>query len=401
MSRAYSKTALVAAVLLLGVLAACDAGPDTAPDAPQGRSWSTPPIEQNDGLLARRLPRVDYQGGPFLRNPRLITVTFAADDRAVVARLERFGDVITRTGWWREVVDSYCIAPDDCVGYGSGGRHVRLDETLPAAVSDVDVEEFLARAVKAGHLGRLDRNSLLLIYLPGGVTLTDATVSRYCNGGPRAYHRAIELDGSMIPYAVMPRCADEATLTATASHEILEATTNPDPHERGFAFHGGSANAGFTAAGVEPVDPCGLITQGRNRTTESGFTVQRAWSNRAAALGTDPCVPSQGHGPYVALIPRQPTVRLAAIGERATVAVDAASDQAAPTWAISAFDISGRRHHQRCVDLRLNKSTVDTGDRARLSITLVRRPPNDLCLVGLVSTLGTRTRIWPLAVVTR
>jgi hypothetical protein len=81
----------------------------------------------------------------------------------------------------------------------------------------------------------------------------------------------------------MPRCSGEAELTAAASHEIVEATTNPDPARRGFAFVQSSLNLGFTAAGVEPADPCGLITMDRHWMSESGFTVQRAWSNRAAA----------------------------------------------------------------------------------------------------------------------
>lgn len=60
------------------------------------------------------------------------------------------------------------------------------------------------------------------------------------------------------------------------SHQILEAAANSDPSARGFAFERGSANAGFTAAGVEPVDPGGLLMMGTHWTLESGFVVQRA-----------------------------------------------------------------------------------------------------------------------------
>jgi hypothetical protein len=48
-----------------------------------------------------------------------------------------------------------------------------------------------------------------------------------------------------------------------------------------------------------------------HRTLESGFVVQRAWSNRSASLGRDPCVPAQAGQSYIALVPRQATVRLA------------------------------------------------------------------------------------------
>ena len=113
----------------------------------------------------------------------------------------------------------------------------------------------------------------------------------------------LRLEHANVAFAVLPRCGGEAELTATASHEILEAATNPDPARRGFAFRQSSENRGFTAAGVEPVDPCGIVTMDRHRTQENGFLLQRAWSNRAALRGRNPCVPAPADQPYVALLP--------------------------------------------------------------------------------------------------
>ena len=113
-----------------------------------------------------------------------------------------------------------------------------------------------------------------------------------------------------MPYSILPRCGDEAELTATASHEILEASTNPDPAARGFAFVPDDTSVAFAASGVEAVDPCGLLTMDDHWTQASGFVVQRAWSNRAAALGQNPCVPARAGRPFVALVPRLPAVRL-------------------------------------------------------------------------------------------
>ena len=88
--------------------------------APSGRPWTTPPILQtaDGGLVGQRLPRVVYRGGRFLSQSADLTVTFTQDDRAIVRRVEQFGDTITRTNWWREVVDSYCSKPGDCIGEG-------------------------------------------------------------------------------------------------------------------------------------------------------------------------------------------------------------------------------------------------------------------------------------------
>ncbi|HVH48251.1 MAG TPA: hypothetical protein VM925_38220, partial [Labilithrix sp.] len=244
-------------------------------------------------------------------------------------------------------------------------------------------------------------------YLPGGVRLTSASIPEYCAGGARAFHRSLEVGGSKartpakLAYAVLPRCSDETELTATASHELLEATTNPDPVERGFAFARDSSNLAFTASGLEPVDPCGLITMDGHWTLDSGFAVQRAWSNRAAALGHDPCVPARRNRPYVALVPRTPTVRLVGEGERVTITLDAKADRPVPKWATSVLDVTGFHEHAQYVDVSLDRSVVQDGDSVNLTIVVRKRNENGLVVVGAVSTLGVSSHMWPVAIVTR
>jgi hypothetical protein len=380
--------------------AACRHDPPAPRKAIAGRSWTTPPIEAADGgLIAQRLPRVVNRGGPFIRNPRIVTITFTRDEPQVVAKVEQFGDTITQTSWWREVVDSYCAKPDDCIGEAQPGPHVRLGDALPSSMQEIDVDKLLEREAKAGRFGPLDPNTLLLLYLPKGVTL-EGLSSKYCAGGPRAFHRSIEVENQNVAFAALPRCGDEAELTATASHELVEAVTNPNPSSRGFAFERSSANLGFLAAGLEPVDPCGLITMDSHWIPEAGFVVQQAWSNRAAALGRDPCVPSRPDRPYLALVPRESTVRLNKEGASATIALDARSDRPVPKWAISALDLTGYRDHAEYVDLSLDKSTIESGQSATLTIT-VRMLGKSETVVGAVSTLGVTSHMWPIAIVMR
>lgn len=359
----------------------------------------TTPSEPTPGnvLIAQRLPRVEYLGGPFLRHPRVVTITVAGDDAALVSRLERFGEAVTRSGWWREVTDGYCVRPGDCIGQGRPAHAAQLVEPLPDRVSDADVADLLAAAAGAGTFGELDSDTILLFYLPDGVNFIDAVSGRYCDDGPRALHSALDVNDTRIAYAVVPRCGDAADLTASASHEILEATTNPDPARRGFAFRGGAASGAFTAAGVEPADVCGLIAPDGRVVVDGGFAVQRAWSNRAAALGHDPCVPAP-EGPYRALIPREPAIRLSTIDATATLALDATADRATPNWRIIAVDLTATHGKPRCVEARLDQSTVDTGDTVGLTVTLRHPPPRDVCTLGLVSSRNGTDNIWPVTI---
>ena len=121
----------IAALALLGAVAASDAG-----------------LTANTDLIAQRLPRIEYRGGPFLRHLRIVTITFAADDAGVVTRLEQFGNTITRTSWWRAVTDGYCAKAGDCIGEGRPGVSVRLAYTLSSQVHAVEISALLRREAR-------------------------------------------------------------------------------------------------------------------------------------------------------------------------------------------------------------------------------------------------------------
>jgi hypothetical protein len=148
------------------------------------------------------------------------------------------------------------------------------------------------------------------------------------------------------------------------------------------------------------MDPCGFITS-EHDIVESGFVVRRAWSNRAASRGHDPCVPGPTERPYLALVPQQPTVRLAQDGERVTITLVAAADRPVPTWSVSAVDLTGSQEQEQYVEVTLGTSTVAPGETTTLTITRRKQHPKHLGIVGLVSTLDTSSYLWPVAVVMR
>jgi len=392
---------VIAAMLGLAITG-CDPSPPVNVAPPSGRGWSAAPIaEDTHSVIAQRLPRVTYQGGPLLLNPHIVSVTFAGDDPAIIDRLVSFSDTITHSDWWHQAVETYCTPSQDCVGEGGPADHLHVDAPLAAQVRDVDIDDLLIGLAGDRRFDTAEPDLLLIVYLPAGVQLTEATSGGYCGDGPRGYHRSVRIGNIKVAYAAVPRCGDLDATTTTASHEILEAVTNPDPSMPGFALDRGSVSGGFTAAGAEPADPCGLITERLPQTIIDGVTVHRVWSNRAAAGGHDPCQPATPGAPYRALVPDQPTVRLDHVGATTTIGLQAFSDQSVPAWATSALDLTGYQEHQHYLDIVLDAVTVTPGQKAELTITVRSIPAHQSAVVALRSTFAGHTHMWPLLVVMR
>ncbi|MBI3542434.1 MAG: hypothetical protein HY075_04055 [Deltaproteobacteria bacterium] len=194
------------------------------------------------------------------------------------------------------------------------------------------------------------------------------------------YHSSY-LDGSsgvMVSYAVIMRCGgytidDE---TATASHELVEAAADPD----GDAYVGIDSELsvwGTLSFGTELSDMCQDYASSYYTPSDIGFEIQRSWSNRAAAAGQNPCVPStasyfnaralvddevswlDGGGPLTGK-----GVHIA-VGETRTIDVElfGSADGGAP-WTVSAFEASSTGH----LELSWDKSTGVSGDHLNLTI---------------------------------
>jgi hypothetical protein len=135
-----------------------------------------------------------------------------------------------------------------------------------------------------------------------------------------------------------------------------------------------------------------------HRAFETGFVVQRAWSNRQASVGKNPCVPARADRPYLALVPKTPTVRLAKVGDSVTIDLEAAADRDVPRWAVSTLDLTGYQQHASYVEATLDKHTVATGEAAKLTLVAKAIPAKQTAVVGVISTLGTISHLWPVGI---
>ncbi|HXN32455.1 MAG TPA: hypothetical protein VN894_11355 [Polyangiaceae bacterium] len=107
--------------------------------------------------------------------------------------------------------------------------------------------------------------------------------------------------GTPFVFAVIPRCPTVQNLTGIdavtlpISHEMIEAATDPFTQTSPAYYHVDFDHLAWDLYldGSELADMCLAETSDRiARQLVGNFMVQRSWSNRAAELNEDPCVPS-------------------------------------------------------------------------------------------------------------
>jgi hypothetical protein len=311
-----------------GDVMATDTGP--APDVVMDAG---PDNEQDPNVYPSKhqpIAQIDFLGGPVLQHPKIVTVTFTGYPHTQAMRA--FDHNITSTGWWGQATAGYCT--DDagtCVGMGSadtadGGGFWHPDGSTDDAgdgfydvdlaydfasmgIDDqADIQPWLAKHIMAGDFPQPTTDSLYALYFPSTVAITlfnSASCAQF--GG---YHNSANVNGQQVAYAVMPLCStgsmagDYMFLTITASHEFAEAATDPHP-ESGPTFYL-QTNDAWGAQNAAQGGECGDMCENVNNNTydESGWTVQRIWSNLAAAQSKNPCQPWSK--PYFAAAVRTP-----------------------------------------------------------------------------------------------
>ncbi|HEY1958521.1 MAG TPA: hypothetical protein VGH28_23045 [Polyangiaceae bacterium] len=422
--------AIASALLLIGIGAGCgSSSPDTSDSGTVDTDAATPTEAGDEATPAAdagpvtfpashtSMPLVDYNGGRILANPKIVTVTFAGDDPTLVSRLQQFDDIITTTPWWTAVSSEYCqqggTAP--CIGQGSGYGHVVIGDAPDANYTDSSqggpstIQAFLKQHTAAGADGgppdipSPDDNTLYVLYFPSNVTITldgDASCDSF-----GAYHNTATLpnaNGVLVyaPYAIIPRCGTkESTTTVSASHEIIEASTDPDIGENVLSYY--MLNQLWAIAGGEVGDLCEGIGSSGTTTTESTFVVQRSWSNKSAAAGNDPCVPIPTSEIYFNAAPRQKNVVLSKAGVSAVVDIDAFSDAPRDPWALSAVDFAGFQQGNSLLSFSFDKTNVQNGDHVQLTVTALSAiPGSDEFLIESKDSTGTR-HSWPVQVTSK
>jgi hypothetical protein len=380
-----------------------DAGDEAAVDAAD-------PVDPNYPSAHTPMPLVDFNGGKVLVAPKIVTITFGADP--LRDRLEQFGDTITSTPWWDAVRDGYCspeTSTTSCVGPGSSGGHVNIAAPPSTALTDSanggasSVQDFLLAKVKDATLPAPTADTLYAVFLPSGVTVTlDGATSCQEFGG---YHNTLLVSSASgdlpVAYAMIPRCdATEKMATFSASHEFIEAATDPNVGVGGVAYY--MKDQLWAFAGGEVGDVCVDFTgAGQDLYVESGFSVQRTWSNKSAKAGHDPCVPIPKGSVYFNAAPAKGQEQISlAVGKSATIDVTAFSDAPMDDWSLSAIDFASFQTGKANLSFAFDKTKAHNGSKVKLTVTLTSNP-GQAAPYAIVSRSGKATHYWPAVVLPR
>jgi len=346
------------------------------------------------------VPQVVSSGGPVLASPIFVPVIFAGD--AYASQITPFIEAIGQSEYWKAAVGEYGVGP------ARGTAAIVLNETLPSSLTDSQLQTWLTNRIGTDpRFGAIPGSSLFdagpfdagavdatapvsdaiaptaappagtvyAIFVPGG---TQVSFSQSQGGGTSCtdfggYHNSFYYgpDGATVVYAVLPRCGSFGqmsgfdALSGPASHELAEAATDPEVGSPGGA-HAAFAQVDLNhifwelmLGGGEVGDMCAQFPGAFYHPAEasmSTYMVQRIWSNKAAAAGQDPCVPTlaPAQEPYYfnAMPELQaiqahyqgatlPTLGLQIpVGQSATLTLDlfSTSSTAPNDWQISAVD---------------------------------------------------------------
>jgi hypothetical protein len=368
---------------------------------------------QSQAAPIEPIPEVTYNGGNILDAVQIVTVTFDGD--AERTQLETFGSMISSTPWWDQVTNGYCDARGKCIGHGSSAGTVHLPATAAGSSYD-DTSQATTSTLKSFIDGNITSkafpaptaNTLYMIYFPSTTTVTlDGAQSCMQFGG---YHNATTAtsNGVTFAYAVIPRCSsDEGELTLSASHELIEAATDPfissNPNDP-YSGYGSMSSAWDVLSGGEVGDRCfsSLSDPSESEYTESGFVVQRSFSNVAAKANHDPCVPapSPSTQPYFNVAPRGGDVINLAVGAKTTIEVDAFSDgPMSPVQfgvqEVTQYTMGGGSN---VLALSADQSELAIGGKANVTVTLNSSPSSGFATFVLVAQSGQKQHFWPIVV---
>jgi hypothetical protein len=338
-----------------------------------------------------------------LKSPQIYPVFFAGDDATTVASLTDFSQNVGSTSYWTATTSEYGV------GAATGHPAIMLTQAAPTTIDDSAIQSWLATEF-AGTDGfpTPDANTLIVLYYPASTTITlqGATSCQQFGG----YHNSASVNGQQVAYAVVPRCTG-IDLTGAASHELIEAATDPQPmvNPAYVQVDEGDLVWQLLLGGGEVGDMCAQFPNVFTTFPPFNHTVQRTWSNKAAKAGHDPCVPQLAGEVYFNAAPVLPdmapinlggqtaTIKSVSIpvGQSKTIPVQLFSDGPMAPWTVSAVDPAvSLGAPAPLLSFSFDKTTGSNGDTLNLTITVMTAGQGNVEVFFVKSTSGSTHFDW-------
>ncbi len=171
------------------------------------------------------MPSVVDNQGPIFSGPTFQAITFSNYD--LTDDVDAFVRAVGSTPYWRAAVGEYGI------GTPTVAAPAHVAAVAPQQLEDSTIQGWLASELTSGaDLMAPSPGSVYVLFYPSSTTIYfEGQESCFTLGG---YHNSTVVAGMNIVYAVVPECAtqDKAVLqmtTRAASHEMIEAVTDPLP----------------------------------------------------------------------------------------------------------------------------------------------------------------------------
>jgi len=340
-------------------------------------------------------PPVPNGGGPTLASVGVVTVAFPGDSHT--SDLTAFVDWLARSDW-------PALASQYGVQSITHRTHVDLDAAAPTGMTDDDVQTLLASNLGDGALPSAPASGPPLVYVvftPDGTSVTRPSGSA-CTANPgNGYHGMTSGHGASVPYVVVPACDPQfsAVLSEVQGMELevarllVDTATDPSPLDRPAYQLTDEANP-WSSLGPEVGDLCWgrLVPQG------PGYTLQRVWSNAAAAAGEEPCTPVPAGSVAFGVSATPSTLQTMVDGGALSFDVTGWSRAAVPDWTLQATAWVGAY----AIDPSLDHDTLNNGQSATLKVTVPFAQPSGTYGAVLMRALGPEdSPVWPVAFVVR
>jgi hypothetical protein len=229
------------------------------------------------------LPLLQNQGGPILRNPKIVAVFFGNDP--LKEETEAVAQSYGCTQYWKDAVLEYGV------GELAYERSVVVPEFPKLEASDPSERIATWLADQKEIIGQKTDDRIYVLFAPADVPTVNCEEFR-------GYHSTFEKDGKELVYAVVGYCPapwfGATPLSARVkilSHELMEASLDPFPASQPGWVGLDSKMLSSDPGGSENADLCNERSLAPD---DYPLALASGWSNRRAQAGFDPCTSSEG-----------------------------------------------------------------------------------------------------------